>query len=62
MVYVCESHNSRISVFTSEGAFVTSFGSPGKQPGQFDWPRDIAINNSGVVYVCDLNNHRIQLF
>ena len=63
MVYVCESKNDRISVFTSEGVSVTSFGRRGKQPGQFNWPRDIAVNNnSGVAYVSDLGNHCLQLF
>jgi tripartite motif-containing protein 2/3/tripartite motif-containing protein 71 len=32
MVYVSESGNHRVSVFTSEGQFVTSFGKEGRGP------------------------------
>ena len=60
--YVSEWGNYRVSVFTSEGVFVTSFGSCGEGPGQFKRPCGIAVDNSGVVYVCDINNHRVQLF
>ena len=28
----------------------------------FDWPSDIACDNSGNVYVVDYRNHRIQVF
>ena len=30
--------------------------------GQFNQPCDVAINSSGVVYVVDYYNHRVQLF
>ena len=62
MVYVCEGHNTRVSVFTSEGVFLTSFGSKGNQPGQFRWPRGVCVDNSGVVYVCDLHKKCVQMF
>ena len=44
----------RIYLFTSEGQFVTSFGSGLKNP------RGLAVDNSGVLYVCDSNC--VQLF
>ena len=62
MVYVCEGHNTRVSVFTSEGEFLTSFGSNGGQPGQFRFPRGVCVDNSGVVYVCDSINDCVQMF
>ncbi len=37
-VYVSEKNTHRVSVFTSEGQFVTSFGSEGVGPGKFDGP------------------------
>ena len=61
-VYVSERLNHRISVFTMDGQFVTSFGSKGKELGKFHHPRGLAVDNSGVVYVCDTENRRIQLF
>ena len=59
-VYVSDNH--RVSVFTSEGQFVTSFGNEGNGPGQFKYPRGLAVDSSGVVYVCDYSNNRVELF
>lgn len=62
-VYVSEGRNNRISVFTSEGRFLTSLGSRGAKRGQFKSPTGLAVDstNTGVVYVCDYNNSRIQV-
>ncbi len=49
-----------ISVFTFKGQFLTSFGQIGEGPREFRYPRELAVDISGVVYVCDLNNNRIQ--
>ena len=59
-VYISEMNNHRISVFTCEGQFVTSFGEGVKR---FD-PRGLAVDNCGVVYVCDFRfaNHCIHIF
>ena len=62
MVYVSELGNHRISVFTSEGHYVTSFGEKGKGQGQFKFPSGLAVDNNGVVYVCDYNNNSVQVF
>ena len=63
-VYVSEVDNtSRVSVFTSEGQFVTSFGGGcGTGQGQFSTPMGVVVDSSGVVYVCDGLNNRVQLF
>ena len=50
MVYVSEIGNQRVSAFTSQGHFVTSFGE-GLGP-----PRGIAVDDNEVVYVCYYNN------
>ena len=52
----------RVSVFTSEGQFVTSFGSLGEGPGEFNRPVGLAVDNCGVVCVCDRDNNHIQCF
>ena len=58
-VYISEMIRQRISVFTRDGQFVTSFGA---DVAGFD-PRGLAVDNSGVVYVCDLgSNKSIQIF
>ena len=62
MVFVIESGNYHISVFTSEGRFVKSFGQPGSRPGEFDRPRYLVVDDCGVLCVCDSSNNRIQIF
>lgn len=41
---------------------VSSIGSSGSQNGQFYDPADIAISSSGIVFVADAGNHRVQAF
>lgn len=62
LVYVSEFHNHRISVFTSEGQFVTSFGREGEGPGEFVHPSGLAVDNIGLIFVCDSGNDRAQVF
>ena len=61
-MYVTEFGNNRVSVFTCEGEFLTSFGTFGNGPGQFNGPRGIAVDKNGVVYVSDTDNNRLQIF
>lgn len=62
MVYVSECLNHRISVFTSEGQFVMLFGKRGSRPGEFEFPYGLAVDESGVLYVCDNVTNRLQIF
>ena len=61
MVYVTEYNHHCVSVFTSEGQRVTSFGSRGGWEGELDSPLGVAVDSSGVVYVCDHKNERVVL-
>jgi len=61
-IIVCDSFNSRIQIFDSEGKFISSFGSQGNENGQFHYPFGIAINSKGNIIVCDSFNNRIQIF
>lgn len=56
-VYVTEWDNKRVSVFTTHGRFVTSFGMP-----KFGYPRGIAVDHDGYLYVCDVSNKCVQVF
>jgi predicted membrane-bound mannosyltransferase/DNA-binding beta-propeller fold protein YncE len=60
-LYVADSGNHRIQVFTAEGEYVTSWGSFGNQPGQFNEPWGLAVDYE-FVYVTDTWNFRIQKF
>jgi sugar lactone lactonase YvrE len=54
--------NARVHVFSPDGKLLRSWGEPGNGPGQFHLPHGIAIDRSGIVYVADRENSRIQLF
>jgi DNA-binding beta-propeller fold protein YncE len=61
-VYVADTGNRRIQVFSSVGHYLFSFGSSGSAPGQFQEPSSVAIGPGGKVYVSDFWNQRIQEF
>jgi len=50
-VYVADSGNARVQVFTPQGRFVRQYGSFGSGKGQFTQTFDVALDNSGNVYV-----------
>ena len=52
-VYVSDSGNGRVQVFTPEGQFVRQFGSFGSGPGQMLRPFDLVVDQAGNVYVID---------
>ena len=54
--------NGRIAKYTTDGEFVSQFGSVGSGPGQFDLIHGIAVDRSGRIYVADRRNHRVQVF
>jgi DNA-binding beta-propeller fold protein YncE len=53
LVYVSDSGNARIQVFTPEGRFVRQFGSFGEGSGQFHFAYGVAVDEAGNVYVVD---------
>lgn len=53
-VYVSDSGNARIEVFSPEGKFIRKFGSFGVRAGQFELPYDVVVGPNGDVYVADL--------
>ena len=61
-VYVTDSGNNRIQMFSSSGAFLTKWGSSGSGNGQFDSPVGVAADSTGNIYVADRDNQRIQKF
>ena len=61
-VYVCNNVAHNVCVFTTEGKLVTIFGQHGKKSGEFNTPYGACVDADGFVYVCDANNHRVQVF
>ena len=59
-VYVANYKGHNVSVFTTAGDHVTTFGEKGSKEGSFVHLYHIFVDHS--VFVADLNNHRIQCF
>lgn len=54
--------NDRITKLDSEGRFVSTWGTSGIEPGQFQRVRSLAIGPDDLIYIADACNHRIQVF
>ena len=54
--------NSKIHKYTPDGKLIKSWGEPGTGEGEFNIIHNIASDNNGYLYVCDRENHRIQVF
>ncbi len=60
-IYVLDSGNHRVQVFDADGQYLNSWGSQGGEPGQFNEPWGLAVDDE-FVYIADTWNHRIQKF
>jgi hypothetical protein len=61
-VYVSDTWNHRVQVFTTDGTFLRQWGEQGSRVEQFWVPCGIAVDASGNVYTVDHGNNRIQIF
>src|SRR6266849_4812842 len=62
-LYISDGYgNSRIHKFTVDGKWLSAWGEPGTDPGQFNIPHNICCDPDGWVYVADRENHRVQVF
>ena len=59
-VFVADTGNHRVAVFSQDGEFIRTIGSQGTGPGQFKYPTSVAISPNGELYVSDSNNGRAQ--
>ena len=53
--------NSRVVKYDKNGNYITSIGTKGSEPGQFNLPHTLAVDAKGNVYVGDRSNRRIQV-
>ena len=51
-----------IMVYTLEGELIHQFGEKGSDPGRFNWPGGICVDDNELVYVVDVWNDRVQVF
>lgn len=61
-IYVCDHNNHRILVLTTELELVKTFGTKGKENGQFACPRNLAFNSANNLYITERDNERVQVF
>ncbi|HEV2209124.1 MAG TPA: 6-bladed beta-propeller [Verrucomicrobiae bacterium] len=61
-LYVADSCNHRIQIFSSDGKFLRTYGHAGKGLGEFSYPYDICVDSAGRQYVAEFGNSRLQVF
>ena len=62
-IFVADGYgNSRVAKYDKDGNFVKAWGERGNQPGNFNTPHSLVVDNSDIVYVADRGNSRIQTF
>ncbi len=61
-VIVAENGGNCISIFSSNGEMIQSFGRRGVEPGHFQNPRGVTVDGEGNILVADTGNCRIQKF
>ena len=59
-IIVAEYGGHCVSVFTSEGQKIRSFGSKGTSHGRFNGPEGVAVDKDDNIIVIDQDNHQIQ--
>jgi DNA-binding beta-propeller fold protein YncE len=62
-IFVADGYgNVRIHHFSHDAQLIKSWGQLGNGPGEFRFPHGIGIDSSGILYVADRENSRIQIF
>jgi DNA-binding beta-propeller fold protein YncE len=61
-IYVVDTGNERVQLFTRDGTFVDAWGGYGSGADQLIEPVGIALGPDGNVYVADSGNARISIF
>ncbi|MEO6033706.1 MAG: 6-bladed beta-propeller [Verrucomicrobiota bacterium] len=61
-LYVADSCNHRIQIFSPEGKFLRSHGKAGSGVGELSYPYDVRIDSNGLQFVCEFGNSRVQIF
>jgi sugar lactone lactonase YvrE len=61
-IYVADSCNHRIQIFSGDGKFLRAYGKAGEHTNEFSYPYDICVDEQGRQYVCEFGNSRLQIF
>lgn len=61
-LYVADTIKHRIVVYDLEGRHLFAFGERGSEPGQLNYPVNLAVDRDGKLLVTDTGNFRVQVF
>jgi len=61
-IYLADSCNHRIQIFSADGKFLRSYGKAGNGVGELSYPYDVRVDAAGNQFVCEFGNSRIQIF
>jgi DNA-binding beta-propeller fold protein YncE len=61
-VYVADSCNHRVQVFSPDGKWLRSYGKAGSGKGELSYPYDVRVDANGTQFVCEFGNSRVQIF
>lgn len=61
-LYVADTVKHRIVVYDLEGRHLRTFGERGSEPGQLNYPVNLAVDRDGKLLVSDTGNFRVQVF
>ena len=61
-LYVADSCNHRIQVFTRDGQWIAAYGKPGTKTNELSYPYDVRVDDFGFQFVCEFGNSRIHVF
>lgn len=62
-VYIADTKKHKVVAYSKDGNFLFNVGGGrGIEPGEFNFPTNIAVDKEGRVYVVDTMNFRVQIF
>jgi DNA-binding beta-propeller fold protein YncE len=61
-IYVADSCNHRVQIFSSDGKFLSAYGKAGTGIGEMSYPYDVRVDSTGLQFVCEFGNSRVQIF
>ncbi|MGW2601839.1 NHL domain-containing protein, partial [Streptomyces klenkii] len=68
-IYIADEHNHAVRKITTDGKISTIAGTGVAGPqgdngpalsAQLNYPRGVAVDSAGAIYIADSNNHRVR--
>ncbi|MGE5238658.1 MAG: 6-bladed beta-propeller [Chloroflexota bacterium] len=61
-LYIADAKKNNVRAYSFDGRLLLTIGSRGKEPGEFNFPTNVAVDSAGNLYVVDTGNFRVQIF